>query len=89
MLSDVGVVVVHGTILASAVGPTGDAAARRASIAALDMLEQDQGFLRRTCDCRSKQAESKQAKKAERAAQGKGGKKGPKVKAAAIPSTAD
>ena len=53
------------------------------------MLEQDQGFLRRTCDCRSKQAESKQAKKAERAAQGKGGKKGPKVKAAAIPSTAD
>ncbi|KAL0570758.1 Dicer-like protein 1 [Marasmius crinis-equi] len=56
-------VLVHGVVLASAQESNAAAAARRASVCALDAIEGDPGFLTRTCNCWSatkvKQAEEK------------------------------
>jgi len=45
-------VIVHGTILAAAESTTSLSASRMASFFALDALEGDPDFMRRTCDCR-------------------------------------
>ncbi|KAJ8523549.1 hypothetical protein ONZ45_g63 [Pleurotus djamor] len=47
-------IIVHDVVLVDAQDTTVAAAARRASSAAIDVLEGDPGFLARTCDCRSK-----------------------------------
>jgi endoribonuclease Dicer len=57
-------VVIHDTILASAVGVTAAYASKQAAVYALDAIEGDPDFITRTCDCRAKTQAKKAQKKA-------------------------
>ncbi|EPQ59279.1 hypothetical protein GLOTRDRAFT_136195 [Gloeophyllum trabeum ATCC 11539] len=57
-------VIVHDTILAAAESATTLSASRMASFFALDALEGDSEFMKRTCDCRSQSQARKAVKKA-------------------------
>ena len=48
------IVIVHEIILAASTEASSTAAARAASVNALDALEGDAGFLSRVCDCRAR-----------------------------------
>ncbi|TFY77295.1 hypothetical protein EWM64_g6716 [Hericium alpestre] len=57
-------VLVHDVILSSASDKTSALAAKRASLEALDAMEGDSGFMKRTCDCRALNQAKKERKKA-------------------------
>lgn len=57
-------VIVHDIVLARGIETTSAKAARLASLQALDALEGDSGFIRRTCDCRIMAQARKAQKKA-------------------------
>jgi endoribonuclease Dicer len=61
-------VVVHETVLASAVNAVANTAIRKAAAAALDALTSDPGFMAEHCDCRARSSENKKQGKSAQAA---------------------
>ena len=49
-------VVIHETVLASAVEPTSNLSMRKAATAALDVLANDSTFIARICDCKTQKS---------------------------------